>query len=309
VKLADQRILITGASSGIGRAMVIELAAEGVHLALVARRQALLEQLAEELARSGYERPVVLVADLSQRGAATKVAAQAIERLGGVDILINNAGGAAVGFQWVVGDHDKARRALELNYWAPLALMEALVPAMRERDHGAVVNVTSGVQVMPLWFTGHYSASKAALAQVTQTLALELQGSGINVLEVIPGTVDTAMQREQHEVPAGKEMVERSPLGKPEILARLLVRALRRDRRRLIYPRAVAVGYTFPGLFRIYGRLLRRRLTDKIDLDDRRVLLGGSFGDPEARRRREAWERERLYLVRREAGLSKGLRR
>ena len=101
------------------------------------------------------------------------------------------------------------------------------------------------------------------------------------------------MQREQHEVPAGKEMVESSPLGKPEILARLLVRALRRDRRRLIYPRAVAVGYTFPGLFRIYGRLLRRRLTDKIDLDDRRVLLGGSFGDPEARRRREAWERER----------------
>ena len=154
--------------------MAIELAAEGAHLALVARRQALLEQLAEELARSGHERPAVLVADLSERGAATKVAAQAIERLGDVDILINNAGGAAVGFQWVVGDHDKARRALELNYWAPLALMKALVPAMRERDHGAVVNVTSGVQVMPLWFMGHYSASKAALAQVTQTLALEL---------------------------------------------------------------------------------------------------------------------------------------
>ena len=293
MKLADQRILITGASSGIGRAMAIELAAEGVHLALVARREALLEQLAEELARSGHERPVVLVADLSERGAATKVAAQAIERLGDVDILINNAGGAAVGFQWVVGDHDKARRALEVNYWAPLALMEALVPAMREHDHGAVVNVTSGVQVMPLWFMGHYSASKAALAQVTQTLALELQGSGVNVLEVIPGTVDTPMHGEQLEAPAGKEMVARSPLGKPETLARLLVRALRRDRRRLIYPRAVAAGYMFPGLFRIYGRLLRRRLTDKIDLDDKRVLLGGSFGDPEARRRREAWERER----------------
>ena len=152
MKLAGQRILITGASSGIGRAMAIELAAEGAHLALVARRQALLEQLAEELARSGHERPAVLVADLSERGAATKVAAQAIERLGGVDILINNAGGAAVGFQWVVGDHDKARGALELNYWAPLALIAALVPAMRERNHGAVINVTSGVQVMPLWF-------------------------------------------------------------------------------------------------------------------------------------------------------------
>src|SRR2546428_3667452 len=159
MELSGQRTLLTGASSGIGRAVAIELAARGSRLAIVARRQALLEELAEEIARAGHERPQVLVADLSERGAATEVAAQAIERLGGVDILINNAGGAAGGLQWVVGDHDKARGALEVNYWTPLALIKALVPAMRERDHGAVVNVTSGVQVMPLWFMGHGNAA------------------------------------------------------------------------------------------------------------------------------------------------------
>src|SRR5206468_2406372 len=191
---SGQRTLLTGASSGIARAVAIELAAHGSRLAIVARRQTLLEELAEEIARAGHERPQVLVADLSERGAATEVAAQAIERLGSVDILINNAGGAAGGLQWVVGDHDKARGALE----------------------------------------------------------------------VIPGVIDTAMQEEQREVPGAEDVVKRSPLGKPEVLARLVVRALRREHRRLIYPRAVAVGYTFPGLFRVYGRLLRRWLTNKI---------------------------------------------
>lgn len=288
--LADQRILLTGASSGIGRAMAIELAASGARLAIVARRQTLLEELAAEIAEAGHERPDVLVADLAERDAATNLAAQARERLGSIDILINNAGGATGGLQWVVGDHDKARHALELNYWTPLALIEALVPAMRERAHGAVVNVTSGVQVMPLWFMGHYCASKAALALATQTMALELQGSGVRVLEVIAGNIDTAMQQEQHALPGGKEMAERSPLGSPEKLARLVVRGLRRDRRRVIYPRAVAIGYIAPGVFRAYGRLVRRRLADKIDTDDQRVLMGGSFGDAAIRRRREAWE-------------------
>ena len=290
MKLADQRVLLTGASSGIGRAIAVELAAKGARLVIVARRRALLEQLAEQIARSGYVRPQVVVGDLSERGAAGKVAGDALERLGHVDILVNNAGMAAGGLQWVVGDHDKARRAVEVNYWTPLALIEALVPAMREREHGAVVNVTSGVQVMPLWFMGHYAATKAALAQATQALALELQGSGVKVLEVIPGTVDTAMQAEQLEVPGADEIAKRSPLGKPEKLARLLVRALQRERTHVIYPRVVAVGYAFPGLFRAYARLLRRQATDKIDTDDTRVILTGSFGDPEARRRREAWE-------------------
>lgn len=284
--------MITGASSGIGRALAIELAAQSARLALVARRQALLEELADEIEGAGGKRPAIIVSDLSERGAASEVATNAIDRLGGVDILINNAGTAAVGYQWAVGDHHKARQALELNYWTPLALIEALVPAMRQRDRGAVVNVTSGVQVMPFWSMGHYSACKAALAHATQSLALELQGTGVHVLEAIPGSIDTAMQSEQHELPAGKEMAEGSPLGKPEVLARLIVRGLRRDRRRVIYPRAVKIGYAFPGIFRIYGRLLRRRLADKIDLDNERVLLGGSFGDPEARQRREEWERE-----------------
>jgi len=290
VEVAGTRVLLTGASSGIGRALALELAGRGAHLAVVARRRERLEDLAAEIGDRAQERPRVLIGDLAKPGTAAQLAEQALEELGEVDILINNAGGGAGGMQWVVGDHEKAREALEINYWSPLALISALVPAMRERGSGAVVNVTSTGQVMALWLMGHYTASKAALAQATEALRLELHGSGVHVLEVIPGPVDTAVQGETRLIPGAEEVLKGAPLGKPEVLAELIVKALRKERRRIVYPRALAAVYSLPGLYRWYSRRLRRKLDAHIDPDDRRVVRTGSCGDEEARRAREAWE-------------------
>ncbi|MFI5290325.1 MAG: SDR family NAD(P)-dependent oxidoreductase, partial [Polyangia bacterium] len=155
--LNGKRVLVTGASSGIGRALSKALAQAGAKLAIAARRVGALEALADEIALAGGARPVVLTADLSARGEAERLGARAIEALGAVDILVNNAGVGAGGAQVVMGDADEARALFETNYWAPLALTRALVPEMRKRGAGAVVNVASIGAVTPMPFAGHYS--------------------------------------------------------------------------------------------------------------------------------------------------------
>src|SRR5437016_4325118 len=114
-----QRVLVTGASSGIGRALALELAARGARLVIAARRKAELAQVAEEIASRGGARASVVVADLAQPGAAAELAATAVSRLGGVDVLVNNAGGGGGGLQWVAADGVEARDIFEVNVWSP----------------------------------------------------------------------------------------------------------------------------------------------------------------------------------------------
>jgi short-subunit dehydrogenase len=290
--VAGRRILLTGASSGIGRALARELAARGAALAVAARREGLLRELAGEIEREGGSRPAVLASDLSKRGAAAELARRATAELGRVDVLVNNAGGGVGGTQWAVGDHDAAREAFEVNFWSPVALTAALVPPMRERRSGAVVNVTSMAQVTTMWAMGHYLASKAALARATEALRLELTGSGVHVLEVIPGPVDTAVQAETRLVPGAGEVLDRAPLGDAPALARLAVRALERGRPRVIYPRPMRALYALPLIDRWYMPRQARRVADRIDTEDARVIRSGSMGDDVAREARAAWERE-----------------
>src|SRR5947209_7169945 len=110
-ELRGSRILLTGASSGIGRELAKRLASEGTILAIAARRRPLLEELAEEIRRTGADRPFVLESDLSVRGNALELAHRAVDALGAVDVLINNAGGGVGGSVWAVGDRDEGREA------------------------------------------------------------------------------------------------------------------------------------------------------------------------------------------------------
>jgi uncharacterized protein len=231
----------------------------------------------------------VLPADLSVRGEAAALAERAADALGGVDVLVNNAGVGVGGTQWRVADRDEGREMLETNLWSPLALVGALVPAMRERDSGAVVNVTSMSQVMTWGGMGHYSFSKAALASATETLRLELAGTGVHVLEVVAGPTDTAVQGESRLVPGFADVTRRAPLGSPDRLARLVVRALERGRGRIVYPRSLAPFYSLPFLVRRSMPRMARRYAAAAD--DERVVRAGSLGDEEARAAREEWER------------------
>jgi short-subunit dehydrogenase len=290
--------LVTGASSGIGRATALHLARRGARLAIVARRRHLLDDLADQIAAEGLTRPAVLVADLAAPGAAHALAEEAIDALGDVDILVNNAGGGVGGATWTVGDSAAGREAFEINYWAPMALLHDLVPPMRQRGRGAIVNVTSLAQVTAWPGFGAYAATKAAFALATQTLSTELHGSGVHVVEVVPGPVDTAVQAETRLLPGIERMLDTTPLGKPDELAALIVRALERGTRRVVYPRRSALGYTLPGVARWYGRRLAIRSFAALDAQRREevfteVVRSGSMGDARAREAREEWERAR----------------
>jgi short-subunit dehydrogenase len=301
VEISGSRALVTGASSGIGRELAKELAARGVALAISARRRSLLEQLAQEISADGGAEPAVLAADLSQRGVARALAADAEAALGRIDVLVNNAGGGVGGRIATVGDRDEAREAFETNYWSPLALINAMVPAMADRGRGAVVNVTSMAQVSTWPGFGAYAATKAALAVATETLAMELGDSGLHVMEVVPGPVDTAVQGETRLAPGIERMLDRTPLGDPAVLARLIVRALERGKSRVIYPRRARLAYMAPTLVRWDTRRLAARTAREVDPATREalgslVVRTGSMGDEIAQEARAAWERERGRL-------------
>ena len=291
MQLSGKRALVTGASSGIGRSIAVELARSGCAVILAARRLDVLAQVAAEIEQQTGHRPHIVGADLAKRGGAAALANRVRTEIGHVDVLVNNAGASVVGYQHVVGDGDEARELLELNVWSAAALVAALVPDMRERGVGAVVNVTSVLGTLPWPTMSWYTASKAALAALTDTLRLELAGSGVRVVEVIPGAVATPMQGESLLVPGMTRMPGMSRPGSPDRLARLVVKAVARDKKRVVYPHPLRVVVGLPTILRLFATYQASRARDEFNLDDTRVLRSGSFGDPIALRARDAWSR------------------
>ncbi|MCW2650888.1 MAG: Short-chain dehydrogenase [Mycobacterium sp.] len=259
--LQGKRILVTGASSGIRRALAVQLAAHGALPVLAARRGELLIDVAEEIERAGHARPAVITADLSQPGAAASLGEQALAAAGGaLDVLVNNAGANLTGPQSVIADAADARKVFEVNVWSPLALTAAVLPAMLAAGTGTIVNVTSTVQSVPLPLLGYYAASKAALAQATRSLRLERAETPIRVLEVIPGSTDTAL-RDIHEVPWNASPPRTLPPVSPESSAAAIVRALQRGHNRLVYPAYSLVPIEFP----VIGRLIAAAAAKRVD--------------------------------------------
>ncbi|GAA3390498.1 SDR family NAD(P)-dependent oxidoreductase [Cryptosporangium minutisporangium] len=257
--LRGQRVVLTGASSGIGRVLAKQLAATGARIALVARRTDLLEELAKEVTADGHPKPLVLTADLSRAGVAVEVAHRAMDELGGVDILVNNAGASLTGALSRHSDSEAARAIFGTNLWSPLALGAAVIPSMRSQRHGTIVNVTSTIQSVPLPLLGYYASSKAALAQATRSLREELADTDVRVLEVIPGGTDTAL-RDVDSLPWKGSPPRMIRPTSAEKVAAAIVRALRRGRKRLAYPSYVLAPLEVPALGRLLARVGGRRI-------------------------------------------------
>ena len=186
-----KRILVTGASSGIGAALAEALAAAGATVGICARREDRLAQVLERC-RAASPDSCMWVTDLADPSAVDRLAADAVAELGGVDVLVNNAGIPRRRHVTML-DPATVEETMAINYLSPIRLTLALLPQMLERGEGHIVNVSSISATLSSPGEAAYDASKAALTAFSESMAVDLWDTGVHVLVVYPGLVDTEL--------------------------------------------------------------------------------------------------------------------
>ncbi|MCA1711342.1 MAG: SDR family NAD(P)-dependent oxidoreductase [Actinobacteria bacterium] len=189
--LHNRSILLTGAGSGIGRSLALQLASSAARLTLVGRRSEPLEEVAGLVRDAGAQAHVV-PADLTEAGAAAAVVAAALGAFGGIDVLVNNAGNVRAGRLDAV-EESEVLAQIALNLTAPILLTRAALPALKASGDGLVVNLSSGIALIGMPFYTTYAATKAGIAHFGEALRRELYGEGVHVLNVFPGATSTPM--------------------------------------------------------------------------------------------------------------------
>ncbi len=218
--LEGKRALVTGGSLGIGRAITMDLAANGADVAFTYRRHAEeAQKIAEEIRKMG-RRALALQADVASFQEAQKVVDETVKEFGGLDILVNNAGMNWDGVIWKMTE-EQWDKVIEVNLKGYFNYIRAAVPLLKEQGAGKVVNITSINGLRGKFGQTNYSASKAGIIGLTKALAREMGKYNVNVNAVAPGLIETEMVR---EAPAQvKEMalaeIVLGRLGKPEEVA------------------------------------------------------------------------------------------
>jgi hypothetical protein len=236
--MADETVLVTGASAGIGRALAPCFAADGADLILLARRRDALDALATELAEKHGTRSRVMVADLAEAVAPEEIAATLASDGVDVDVVVNDAGFGALG---PVAGVDERRQAdmVQVNVMALTRLTRLFLPAMIERRRGGVLNLASTAAFQPGPNMAVYYATKAYVLSFTEALAEELKGSGVTATALCPGVTRTEFQ----EVAGMGDVALLKILGaSPEAVARTGHRAFRAGKAVAIHGLANRLG-------------------------------------------------------------------
>ncbi len=219
----QERIILTGASAGIGRALALEYARRGARLLLVARRENLLHELAAEVRHLGGTAEI-LAADVADPGSAQQAVALAGEHFGGVDTVVMNAGRGGPMFIDAF-DADEAEQVMRVNYFSIVRMTEAVLPAMLASGRGTIVAVSSLAAYRGMPGSGAYNASKAAVTVFMESIRTELGPRGIDAITIAPGFIRTDM--------TAKNEFEMPFLMEADEAARRIVRAV--DRRLSLY--------------------------------------------------------------------------
>lgn len=227
IDLRDRVVIVTGASSGIGAATARALATAGAHPVLAARREERLAALAEELDGALYLRT-----DVTDRDDVSRLVESALAKYGRIDGLVNNAG-VAFHDRIATFDLDGFRDVLEVNVVGLVAMLQAVVPAMREAHFGRIVNISSGTTRMVLPGAGGYAATKSAVNMLSAVARAELEPEGIAVSVVLPSI--TATEFGGGRVPAAhaNRALEAHSAG---YVAGVVLRALRTGEERIDIP-------------------------------------------------------------------------
>jgi short-subunit dehydrogenase len=240
-------VIVTGASSGIGRQTALDFAKRGARLVISARRAERLQRVSAECQTAGGE-VEAMVGDLAEREFAESMVAQALARFGRLDVLVNNAGVPKHKHFYDVTPED-IEYTLRVNFLAPAYLTLAAVPAMLRQGEGYIVNISSGAGKLPPPRETVYAASKYALTGLSEGLALDLAGSNIHVSVIHVGPIDTEIW-DRAESPvryAGRKY-------SPRLVSEAVFRCIEKRRHELTVPRRLSLFFflkaLMPGAFR-----------------------------------------------------------
>jgi short-subunit dehydrogenase len=229
--LQGRRLLITGASGGIGRSLAEGAVRQGARVVLAARSADRLDEVARQFSAGGAD-VLGVPADVTVDADRRRLLDAAVERLGGLDVLINNAGVGSFG-HFVSSTEEVLRQVMEVNFFAPAELMRLAAPILARGQQPAIVNVASmcGRRGIPAW--PEYSASKFALCGLSDALRGEFARFDIDVLLVVPGLTASDLGRNllRNE---GRMKIDFTRGMPPEKVADGILRALRHNRRETV---------------------------------------------------------------------------
>lgn len=216
--------LVTGAGKGIGRAVALALANEGVHVGLIARTESDLQSLAKDIEAKGVT-SAIATADVSDIKSVNKAVSAIQQTLGNIDILINNAGIAKFG-KFLDLETDEWEAQIKVNLFGVYYVTRAVIPQMIERKTGDIINISSTAGLKGAATTSAYSASKFALLGLTDSLMQEMRKHNIRVTALTPSTVLTDLAKSSNLINNNEERVMH-----PEDLAELIISQIKLNRR------------------------------------------------------------------------------
>ncbi len=265
--LPGRRLLITGASRGIGRAVAELAVRRGAHVGLVARSQTQLEQTAHAFSASrapsgaGLQagKVIALAGDVTSPEDRRRVVDEFVNHFGGLDVLINNAGVGSFG-HFIDSSEQVLRGVMEVNFFAPAELIRQCLPALKQGNQPAIVNISSmcGRRGLPAW--SEYCASKFALSGLSECLRAELVRFGIDVLLILPGLTRTELGGHLLRN-TGRMNIDFSGGMSPEDVARKILGALEANRQETVVGRE---AHMLLGLNRFVPGILNRLIARKI---------------------------------------------
>ena len=254
-KLHDKTVLVTGGSRGLGLVLAREFAAEGARVAICARDEEELERARLDLLQQGAD-VMAVQCDVTKNEEVENLVNAVRERFGTIDVLVNNAGTIQVGPLEVMNRKD-FKKAMKAHFWGPLNTILAVLPEMRERRDGRIVNISSIGGKIAVPHLGPYSASKFALVGLSKGLRAELRKDGILVTTVCPGLMRTGSPRnanfkgKHREEYAWFSIADSLPVAsiKAERAARQIVDACKQGRAELVITPQAKLAVLFDALF------------------------------------------------------------
>ena len=243
MKLTGKNVFLTGAASGIGRALAIQLSQMNCRLALVDYNEQGLVETLGLLKQTKFE-PTTFIADVSDRGKLYDIAEQVINEFGSVDMIVNNAGVALGAMKIEDINYDEFEWIFGINYWGTVYGTKAFLPHLQARPEAAVVNISSVFGLTGIGRQGPYCSTKFAVRGFTESLRAEMEDTNVQVVCVHPGGIKTNIARDARVRPDAKELSEEEAkkfeenfITTPEKAAQTILNGIKKGKTRILIGR------------------------------------------------------------------------